>query len=149
MSSEYKIIKLISGDTIIAEVNHKDWATNKYIKVSNAMEIMNFDQSPGPSAPLLTTTIFLARWNPYTDDDFIIVPLDKIISISDPSIPFVTFFINTIEGFNEKGFASATATTEEEEDDEEDGSNAEVENPMEALKDVFNEMMKKTKRTLH
>lgn len=145
MSSEYKIIQLVSGDTIIAEVDHKDWATNKYIKISNAMEIMNFDQSPGPSAPLLTTTIFLARWNPYTDDEFIVVPLDKIISISDPSIPFVTFFINTIEGFNEKGFASAT--TEEEDENEEDGS--EVENPLEALKEVFNEMMKKTKRTIH
>jgi len=146
MSSDYKVIKLISGETVIAEVDHKNWASNKYIKASNAMEIINFDQTPGPSVPLVTTTILLSRWNPYTDDDFIVIPLDMIVTISNPSIPFTKFFINTVEGYNAKGFPSPL--TEDEEEEEVIGAE-ELENPMEALKDVFNELVRKTKRTLH
>ena len=79
-NSDYKVIKLDNGDTIIAEVDHKDWELNNYVKVKNAMQIVNFNTTPSES-PFVTATIFLARWNPYTEDDVITVPLNKIITI--------------------------------------------------------------------
>lgn len=139
-ANNYKIIKLDNGETLIAEVNHKHWEHNEYVKVSNAMEIVNFNQTPTDGSPVITSTIFLSRWNPYTDDESIVIPISKITTITNASVNVIAFYINALEGFNKR------PTIEDDFEDfmEEDGVD-----PLEALAEVFNEMVKKTKRTLH
>lgn len=140
-STDYKIIKLDNGETLIAEVDHKGWADNGYITVSYAMEIINFNQTPTDGTSLSTSTIFLSRWNPYTDDESIIIPLNKITAITNASVAVVAFYINTLEGFNKE--LKAEDSFEDLMDEEASAD------PLESLAEIFNEMVKKTKRTLH
>ena len=149
-NSDYKVIKLDNGDTIIAEVDHKDWELNNYVKVKNAMQIVNFNTTPSES-PFVTATIFLARWNPYTEDDVITVPLNKIITINNASMRLIEYYSNAVDEFNNNPQGDIGSPDDDEwEKIMEQYKEEELEdNPLEALKIAFNEMVKKTKRNLH
>jgi hypothetical protein len=140
-----KVIKLINGDTIIARVDYTEKESNEHFTVSEAMRIVSFD-SDYPPEDYGASTIALIRWNPFTDDEYITINVNRVITISNVSSTFLKYYESAINKVQTEDHILDTdnITDETYPDDADDATKA-----LKELTNAFSEMMKKTKRTLH
>jgi len=140
-----KVIKLINGETIIARVNHVGKDPNEYLSISDAMQIVSFDPDHAVES-YGAATIALIRWNPFTDDKHITVTVDKVLTLSTVSPSFLRYYESALKKIQTEDRILAMDDIADElyPEEPEDASEA-----LKELTNAFEEMMKKTKRTLH
>ena len=140
-----KVIKLINGDTIIAKVTYVGKESEEHFSVSEVMQIVSFDSDHSPE-DYGAATIALIRWNPFTDDEEIMINANKVITVSNVSSTFLRYYESALKKVKtENHILDIDNITDETYPEDADGATT----ALKELTNAFGEMMKKTKRTLH
>tara|TARA_R110000824_G_scaffold49838_27_gene139750 strand:+ start:3516 stop:3956 length:441 start_codon:yes stop_codon:yes gene_type:complete len=146
MSVKHKIIKLDSGEEIIALVHFEHWnEPNGYIRVEDSMKIVLMEQS-NSILGRSTTTLALTKWLPYTDDIYATIPTSKLVTVVNASSNFIAYYKKIQKEFDDD-------FTEFNEDEDElseiEKTYDEKNEDLSALSEVLQDIIKKGKRSLH
>lgn len=139
MNFEYKLIKLITKENIITQINPQDAEGRGYLTLHNPYEIKSF---LNPQNGEFSTT--LIDWLNFSTDDFTKVAVNDIITVNEPNQDLVDHYQMIL---NNKKFQQDIA--EEVDTSPADGS-VSLDETEEISQDDFLEMLvKHSNKTIH
>ena len=137
MDTNYKVVKLTNGESIICEM--KEYANEKYIiKTPLKMETVNEETSKG-----MIESLHLTAWiSPFTESKYFELKESHVIIIADASVGLGAYYKNIVEKRNRLHIPEDVI-------DFEDNLNAEEMIDRDKINDILEEFIKTNKSKYH
>ena len=97
MIVKHKYIKLDNGEEIVSKVHLRDWEKYSFLKLEDPMSILIVPPPFGREDSINSVQVGLSKWIPYTSDDFILLPMSKIVIVADVDKSLVVYYNNIIK----------------------------------------------------